>query len=1122
MENRGIALFVPARVENNAPDVVFLDANSGSGVDFTKIFRGMAKAVSAGIAAESDAAPALIARKDEPSRDAPVTIPAVADDSVVTPETGTVAPLGTTIPAEAVSVVFRRFPNDSVPQRTSAVFPLSSPHSSPIDGAGAIQHPMVFSGRRAQSLYSAAVFLPILPASSDRAASGNGIMTRVHDVPSPMVSKFEQVSPLDGENTPREPQGDADEIVRADPHRIIERFTTKSWPDILPDRSPTENVLQASNPSFTQLEIGVADGATVLWSSGIGQQAPALGEPQTVTMSAPPTPSVGRGSPEARALSVPTAIGDEGALQFRRNPATKDFKHLLPDVPTPRFEQTFLVGALSGSISLSAMMVPRQSVSHVPVELSDPLTNPPANADAATFPMSPTPMASALPDLNEPTLAPPTVQVAGSGNSPAPMLTPGGRDSETEGGAGVSAVSPGNLVPENWLLGSLPSVPVRAALSSDVAIPTPAPVGQGPETEGGAGVPIEAPVDIVNGDGPFDRVVSVPAHVAVSDKVLAPTPMHGGPDPETGGGAVGGDAAPSAGLTPRDPHSTTVAVVDTGNSLPVSSMQFGLAKMAMPVVAPVVDSFEAPWPTVSAAQRLRVSDAEVMPQNAEQLAPAERRTVATVPPKQAVARDFPAPTAAPTVVLDTTIEQGVRLDGVSPDRRFTHGAVVVRAENSERLTVTETASRDLPDGMTVPRQYSISDGASAEVPAAIHTAFGPAQRFPISWIAPDEGDRGVADISLVAQDTGFAASMKRRSAPDASMSPVAEDRPRALPGASPVDDVSRTRNSFQAWPADGVTVAQTLNVREAVPVRDGLIERILVEATQPLSDGGATVAEPRIVAPVDRLDMPRPQVKGAVARSDQTPIGGAQPLSTSAASPLVATAGSAFVSGPVPSAVATPAAPLDAEPEVSARVAIAPGAPPTSVVAAAAPLQSPAPFAVRLQPGRPEVQPQDTTLSLLAGTEGGAPVSPQVSHAAPAGPGALAHPAAAVVQQLVHAIGHLAHGQIEVSLSPEELGRVRLTMIPGENSMLLSIQADRTDTLALLRRNIDQLASDLRDLGYANLSFQFGSNQSDGGRHDRGNAVPRYGFAEEAVEPTGTAPVASSPALSSDRLDLRL
>jgi len=62
----------------------------------------------------------------------------------------------------------------------------------------------------------------------------------------------------------------------------------------------------------------------------------------------------------------------------------------------------------------------------------------------------------------------------------------------------------------------------------------------------------------------------------------------------------------------------------------------------------------------------------------------------------------------------------------------------------------------------------------------------------------------------------------------------------------------------------------------------------------------------------------------------------------------------------------------------------------------------------------------------------------------------------------------------------------------------------------------------LRDLGYANLSFQFGSNQSDGGRHDRGNAVPRYGFAEEAVEPTGTAPVASSPALSSDRLDLRL
>lgn len=66
---------------------------------------------------------------------------------------------------------------------------------------------------------------------------------------------------------------------------------------------------------------------------------------------------------------------------------------------------------------------------------------------------------------------------------------------------------------------------------------------------------------------------------------------------------------------------------------------------------------------------------------------------------------------------------------------------------------------------------------------------------------------------------------------------------------------------------------------------------------------------------------------------------------------------------------------------------------------------------------------------------------------------------------------------LELTLSPEELGRVRMSFATQDGALTMLLQADRQETLELLRRNIDQLAQDFRDLGFQDLTFHFGQGQ---------------------------------------------
>ncbi len=81
-------------------------------------------------------------------------------------------------------------------------------------------------------------------------------------------------------------------------------------------------------------------------------------------------------------------------------------------------------------------------------------------------------------------------------------------------------------------------------------------------------------------------------------------------------------------------------------------------------------------------------------------------------------------------------------------------------------------------------------------------------------------------------------------------------------------------------------------------------------------------------------------------------------------------------------------------------------------------------------------------------------------------------------QRLAETVAQFPDRPVEVTLSPEELGRVRMSLTTHDGALTMNVVADRPETLDLLRRNIDQLAQDFRDLGFRDLSFSFGDRSA--------------------------------------------
>ena len=128
--------------------------------------------------------------------------------------------------------------------------------------------------------------------------------------------------------------------------------------------------------------------------------------------------------------------------------------------------------------------------------------------------------------------------------------------------------------------------------------------------------------------------------------------------------------------------------------------------------------------------------------------------------------------------------------------------------------------------------------------------------------------------------------------------------------------------------------------------------------------------------------------------------------------------------------------------------------------------------------------------------------------------------ARAVAQQMTAAIAQGSDGTIDLRLSPEELGRVRLALSPGDLGVTVSITAERPETLDLVRRHIDLFAQDLRQSGFQNLAFTFGQDTRRGTPQ-----MPVAPLTDEApTSVSATLPAATPPRsfAATGRLDLRL
>ncbi len=90
----------------------------------------------------------------------------------------------------------------------------------------------------------------------------------------------------------------------------------------------------------------------------------------------------------------------------------------------------------------------------------------------------------------------------------------------------------------------------------------------------------------------------------------------------------------------------------------------------------------------------------------------------------------------------------------------------------------------------------------------------------------------------------------------------------------------------------------------------------------------------------------------------------------------------------------------------------------------------------------------------------------------------VALPSSAATQVSI-ALTQLSNGPVEITLNPEELGKVSLVLSGPEDALIVTISAEKGETLDLLRRHIPELDSDIRELGYHDVQFEFGSGQEN-------------------------------------------
>ena len=82
-----------------------------------------------------------------------------------------------------------------------------------------------------------------------------------------------------------------------------------------------------------------------------------------------------------------------------------------------------------------------------------------------------------------------------------------------------------------------------------------------------------------------------------------------------------------------------------------------------------------------------------------------------------------------------------------------------------------------------------------------------------------------------------------------------------------------------------------------------------------------------------------------------------------------------------------------------------------------------------------------------------------------------------IAAQIADVVRQMPNRPVDIALSPDELGSVRLSVATSEAGIMVHVLAERPETLDLLRRHINQLGQEFRDLGFADISFSFAGGE---------------------------------------------
>lgn len=128
-----------------------------------------------------------------------------------------------------------------------------------------------------------------------------------------------------------------------------------------------------------------------------------------------------------------------------------------------------------------------------------------------------------------------------------------------------------------------------------------------------------------------------------------------------------------------------------------------------------------------------------------------------------------------------------------------------------------------------------------------------------------------------------------------------------------------------------------------------------------------------------------------------------------------------------------------------------------------------------------------------------------------------------VARQMMDVVQHLPNKPVEISLNPEELGKLRLSVSTSDAGLIISVVAERPETLDLLRRHIAILGQEFEGMGYKEVSFSFNGDSPTGSQsNDQSDQSATFAQGDAPLDETAQPDPDTMKPTTQTGLDLRL